>query len=76
MNKIYIKSIIFGLLGLSLNSCNDFLEPQSSSEFVPKDANSLNEILLGEAYPHTSSSYFLEGFVHLFDDDVAMAEYQ
>ncbi|MDE6065411.1 MAG: RagB/SusD family nutrient uptake outer membrane protein [Duncaniella sp.] len=76
MNKIYIKSIIFGLLGLSLNSCNDFLEPQSSSEFVPKDANSLNEILLGEAYPHTSSSYYLEGFVHLFDDDVAMAEYQ
>ncbi len=76
MNKIYIKLFIIALLGLSFNSCGDFLEPKSSSEFVPKDANSLNELLLGEAYPRTSGTYYLEGFTHLFDDDIAMADYQ
>ena len=76
MNKIYIKSALVALMGMSLNSCSDFLEPKSSSEFVPKDANSLNELLLGEAYPRTTGTYFLEGFTHLFDDDVAMADYQ
>ena len=76
MNKIYIKSALVALMGMSLNSCSDFLEPKSSSEFVPKDANSLNELLLGEAYPRSTGSYFLEGFTDLFDDDVAMADYQ
>lgn len=56
--------------------CSDFLEPKSSNEFVPKDAESLNQLLLGEAYPRTTGTYSLEAFVHLFDDDVAMAPYQ
>lgn len=76
MNKIYIKLFLVALLGMSFSSCGDFLEPQSSYEFVPKDANSLNELLLGEAYPRTSDAHYLEGFTHLFDDDVAMADYQ
>lgn len=61
---------------MSFSSCSDFLEPKSSSEFVPKDAESLNQLLLGEAYPRTTGTYSLEAFVHLFDDDVAMAPYQ
>lgn len=62
-------------LGLLPAGCGDFIEPKSKSEFVPKDANSLNELLLGEAYPRSSSSE-LNWFLHLLDDDVTGAPYQ
>lgn len=76
MNKKYIIIFIMVLAGMSFSACSDFLEPKSNSEFVPKDAESLNQILLGEAYPSPMGTYSLEAFVHLFDDDVAMAPYQ
>ena len=43
-------SILATIAALSLTACSDFLEPDSESEFVPEDATSLNELLLGEAY--------------------------
>ena len=36
------------LTGLVMSGCGDFLDPKAKSEFVPKDATSLNELLLGD----------------------------
>ena len=48
------KNIIFFMLVLlGSSSCSSFLEPSSQTEFVPKTATSLNEMLLGEAYPRS-----------------------
>lgn len=60
---------------LLLSSCGDFLEPDSQSEFVPKDASSFNELLLGEAYPRYDKSD-LNIFLDLMSDDVTAAPYQ
>lgn len=70
------QQIIFiFIISLILGGCGDFLEPKSKSEFVPKDANSMNELLLGEAYPRNDVSG-LNIFLYLLDDDVAPAPYQ
>ena len=60
---------------LSATSCSDFLEPNSTSEFVPKDAVSLNELLLGEAYQRNDMTGF-NIFLGLLDDDIEAAPYQ
>ena len=60
---------------LSVTSCGDFLEPNSTSEFVPKDAVSLNELLLGEAYQRNDMTGF-NIFLGLLDDDIEAAPYQ
>ena len=52
--KKFIYTII-GIVLLSLSSCSDFLEPKSQSEYVPKDANALQEMLIGSAYPQHKS---------------------
>ena len=60
---------------LSLTACEDFLEPNSKSEFIPEDAVSLNELLLGEAYQRNDMSGY-NIFLGLLDDDVEAAPYQ
>ena len=60
---------------LSATSCGDFLEPNSTSEFVPEDAVSLNELLLGEAYQRNDMTGF-SIFLGLLDDDIEAAPYQ
>ncbi len=73
-NRSYILSLIT-VATLSLTGCGDFLEPDSKSEFVPDDATSLNELLLGEAYQRND----MEGFsiyLGLMDDDIEAAPYQ
>lgn len=60
---------------LLLSGCGDFLEPDSQSEFVPKDASSFNELLLGEAYPRYDKTD-LNIFLDLMCDDVTAAPYQ
>ena len=68
--------IIYLLItSFALFSCGDFLEPKSKSEFVPKDVSSLNELLLGEAYP-TNGISSLNTFLNVLDDDVACAPFQ
>lgn len=70
------QQIIFiFIISSILGGCGDFLEPKSKSEFVPKDANSMNELLLGEAYPRNDISG-LNTFLYLLDDDVSSAPYQ
>ena len=65
--------IILFITALS-TACGDFLEPKSKSEFVPKDITSLNELLLGEAYPTTDYS-MINIFLGLLDDDVNTTKY-
>ncbi len=62
--------VLYLFIGLFLVSCSDFLEPKSTSEFVPKDANSLNEIILGDGYPRPDDRIFINTFLGLLDDDV------
>ena len=57
---------------LLLSSCGDFLEPDSQSEFVPKDASSFNELLLGEAYPRYDKSD-LNIFLDLMSDGSSLS---
>ncbi|WP_065218805.1 MULTISPECIES: RagB/SusD family nutrient uptake outer membrane protein [Butyricimonas] len=64
---IFLASFLFG--------CGDFLEPKAKSEFVPKDAAAMNELLLGEAYPRYDRAD-LNIFLGLLDDDVDGAPYQ
>lgn len=75
MNKT--KLYTAALLGSALlfSSCGDFLEPKSTSEYVPKEVSSLNEILLGEAYPRNDIGGF-NIFLTLMDDDVTATQYQ
>lgn len=56
------------------SSCSDFLEPQSQSEYIPKDAVSLNEMLLGEAYPKASSPAALMDILSILDDDICCTD--
>lgn len=69
------NTFIIACLSFVFVGCSDFLEPQSKSEFVPKDATSLNELLLGEAYQRNDASGF-NIFLGLLDDDIEAAPYQ
>lgn len=45
------KHIVIILLFIAaFSSCSDFLEPRSQTEYIPRDINSLNELLIGDAY--------------------------
>ena len=66
------QRIIYFIAILMFSSCSDFLEPKSKSEFVPKDVSSMNELLLGTAYPRWDT----KGFLNILDDDVTCAPYQ
>lgn len=71
-----IKNIFAAaLFALVLTGCEDFLEPNSKSEFVPKDATSLNELLLGVAYQRNDSKGY-SAFLALLDDDIEAMPYQ
>ena len=71
-----MKYKIFALMAaFAFVSCSDFLEPNSESEFVPKDATSLNELLLGEAYQRNDMTGF-NIFLGLLEDDIEAAPYQ
>ena len=60
-----IKNIfIIALLAFISAGCEDFLERNSKSEFVPKDATPLNELLLAAAYLRNA----MIGFEHVQDD--------
>lgn len=52
-----------------------FSNPNPRVNLFPKTANSLSELLLGEAYPRNDITE-LNVFLHLLDDDIAPAPYQ
>lgn len=67
MNKI----ISLLLSGIGCCSCTGFLEPKSQSEFIPSDAEQLNELVIS-ALPEPSDqrSSLSAGFLDLLTDDV------
>ena len=54
--------------------CSEFLEPSSSDQYVPENAESLNEMLLGNAYPDNLLSESLFAFHNALDDDMTVTE--
>ena len=68
-------SILAAFAALTMTACSDFLEPDSESEFVPEDAVSLNELLLGEAYMRNDMKGF-NVFLGLLEDDIEASSYQ
>ena len=75
MKQLKNKIAAFALSGLFITGCSDFLEPSSTSEFVPKDASSMNELLLGEAYPRNDIDK-MNIFLNVMDDDITAMPYQ
>lgn len=63
------KLLIIFITGLSV-ACSDFLEPKSESEYIPKEASSLNEMLLGEAYVSASNGVDILKTISWLDDDI------
>lgn len=65
-----MRNLFFSLMLLLCASCGKFLEPQSQTEYIPRDLNSLNELLLGNAYidPATTSAPIFS-LNEIFSDD-------
>lgn len=64
--NLLLVAVILGLMG-----CDNFLEPKSDTLYIPKDVTSLDEMLLGSAYPRpTSTSTVISAGLQLLDDDV------
>ena len=72
-DSVQPKTYSFLLLVVFITSCNSFLEPKSQSEFVPQLIQSLDELLLGEAYmgPGLNDGRFFS-VLGVFDDDVSI----
>lgn len=64
------KNILYALSLVTLSACGDFLEPKSQSEYVPKNANSLQEMLIGVAYPQQKTGHNFLGYLEIFNDDL------
>lgn len=53
-------------------SCSKFLEPKSQTEYIPRDINSLNELLIGEAYMNPNNQAVpVFSYNEIFSDDWA-----
>lgn len=67
-----LKNIIYPIFLVVLTSCGDFLEPKAQSEYVPKDANALQELLIGEAYPkqRAINERKILALLEIFNDDI------
>lgn len=64
-----LKYLIYTITLTSLTACSDFLEPKSQSKYIPKDANALQEMLIGEAYPQQGNTKFL-AYLEILADDI------
>lgn len=73
-NMKHIKLLIAYSIAFMAVGCSDFLEPKATSEYTPKDAQSLSELLLGNAYPTPDVS--ISTYMQVLDDDVTGAPYQ
>lgn len=67
-----ILSLLFSM-GIS-TSCGEFLEPQSQQYFIPEDVQSIDDMLLGTAYPRPSELYTdITAMLNLLDDDITFS---
>lgn len=69
-----LKNILYATLLVALSACGDFLEPKSQSEYVPKEASALQELLIGSAYPIQTAQNNLLGYLEIFNDDLQQQE--
>ena len=65
-----LKYLIYTITLTSLTACGDFLEPKSQSQYIPKDANALQEMLIGEAYPRQQKYPVSQLILEILADDV------
>ena len=65
-----LKNILYALSLVTLSACGDFLEPKSQSEYVPKNSNSLQEMLVGSAYPQHKTGHNFLAYLEIFNDDL------
>lgn len=65
-------TILLAAALLLLGGCKDFLAPKSESEFVPRTAQDLDEMLLYETY-YGSKPFLTTTFFNLITDDVSVA---
>ena len=70
--KINIKIVSILLIAAIGTSCKDFLEPQSQQYFVPQDIQSIDDMLLGSAYPRPGTTLHTDitAMLNLLDDDI------
>ena len=74
MKKILTTSLIFAVAFL-FSGCREWLEPSSSDEYVPETAASLDEMLVGAAYPTgPNSGVDLFVFHNILDDDIKITD--
>lgn len=69
-----MKKLLIILLAGVWASCADFLEPKSQSEYIPKEASSLNEMLLSNAYIQPSQGDQVMNLLLMFDDDIMCSD--
>lgn len=73
MKKLYISALL--LIAIGLVSCKDFLEPYSATDYTPKTAEHLKEMLLGTAYSEPGPSNKLNTLLEIVSDDVVALKY-
>ena len=67
-----INTFLF-VVFVMFSSCSEFLEPKSPNEYIPEKVSSLDEMLVGSAYPSASNgSLFV--FHNILDDDVMITD--
>lgn len=67
-----MKKILYISIILIVASCSKFLEPQSQTEYVPRDINALSELLIGKAYlDPTNTAFSAFGYNEILTDDWA-----
>lgn len=64
-------SLLFAFMGV-FGGCGEFLEPKSTDEYVPENAASIDEMLVGSSYTHLVSNVYLFHFHNILDDDVTI----
>ncbi|MEA4868368.1 MAG: RagB/SusD family nutrient uptake outer membrane protein [Rikenellaceae bacterium] len=65
-----MKKYLSILLIFTAISCEKYLEPKSQTEYMPRDANSLNEMLIGNAYlDPTNMITPIFAYNEIFSDD-------
>lgn len=66
-----LRNILYtAFLAAISTSCGDFLEPKSQSEYIPKDANALQEMLIGTGYPTQNGGNPFLSYLEIFNDDI------
>lgn len=70
-----MRNLFYSIILLFCSSCSSFLEPQSQTEYIPRDLNSLNELLLGNAYIDAANqSRPIFSLHEIFSDDWAVTD--